>query len=123
MRSLCACLKFVATFAFLIPVIQAADDAASIARGQPLYLANCSMCHGVTGDGIKNVYPPLAKSDWLATNRQGVVRAVVAGLSGDIAVNGQIYRGQMPPVMLDDSQTADVLTFVLNSWGNPGGRV
>ena len=102
---------------------RAADDTASIARGQALYLTHCSMCHGATGDGIKDVYPPLAKSDWVATNRQAVVRAVVAGLSGDITVNGQPYRGQMPPVMLDDTQTADVLTFVLNSWGNPGGRV
>src|SRR5687768_4698121 len=98
----------------VVPFIQAADDAASIARGQPLYLTNCSMCHGATGDGIKDVYPPLAKSDWVATNRQAVVRAVVAGLSGEITVNGQRYRGQMPPVMLDDMQTADVLTFVLN---------
>ena len=107
----------------LVTFASAADDAASIARGQPLYLANCSMCHGATGDGIKDVYPPLAKSDWVANNRQAVVRAVVAGLSGEITVNGQRYRGQMPPVMLDDSQAADVLTFVLNSWGNPGGRV
>jgi glucose/arabinose dehydrogenase len=29
----------------------------------------------------------------------------------------------MPPIVLDDPQVADVLTFVLNSWGNPGGTV
>ena len=74
-------------------------------------------------DGIPKVYPPLAKSDWLARNRQGVVRAVVAGLSGEVTVNGAVYHNQMPPVMLDDAQTSDVLTFVLNSWGNAGGRV
>jgi mono/diheme cytochrome c family protein len=110
-------------FTAAVSFASAADDTESIARGQPLYLANCSMCHGATGDGIKEVYPPLAKSDWVATNRQAVVRAVVAGLGGDITVNGQRFRGQMPPVMLDDAQAADVLTFVLNSWGNPGGRV
>ena len=109
----------------LLPALRAADadTTASVSRGQPLYLANCSMCHGATGDGIKDVYPPLANSDYVASNRQGMVRAVVAGLSGEITVNGQRYRGQMPPVMLDDAQAADVLTFVLNSWGNPGGRV
>jgi mono/diheme cytochrome c family protein len=107
----------------LLPVLRAADDTASISRGQTLYLANCSMCHGATGDGIKDVYPPLARSDFIANNRQGMVRAVVAGLSGEITVNGQRYRGQMPPVMLDDAQAADVLTFVVNSWGNSGGRV
>src|SRR4051812_24439816 len=103
--------------------VGAAENSDSAARGQTLYLANCSMCHGATGDGVKGTYPPLAKSDWLASNRQGAVRAVVAGLGGELTVNGETYRGQMPPIMLDDGQAGDVLTFVLNSWGNPGGRV
>lgn len=107
----------------LAVVLRGADDADRIARGQTLFLANCSMCHGATGDGVKGTYPPLAKSDWLAANRQGMVRAVVAGLSNEITVNGQVFNGQMPAVMLDDTQVADTLTFVLNSWGNPGGRV
>lgn len=97
--------------------------AASLARGQGLFFANCTMCHGATGDGILGVYPPLAKSDWLAANREGAIAAVVAGLNREIVVNGKTYRGQMPPVMLDDAQVGDVLTFVLNSWGNPGGLV
>lgn len=107
----------------LVIGLRAADDAESIARGQTLYLANCAICHGATGDGVKGTYPPLAKSDWLAANRQGAVRAVVAGLSGEITVNGQVFNGQMPAVMLDDTQAADALTFALNSWGNAGGRV
>ena len=109
--SLCFCL------------VRGADDPAAMARGQALFLANCAMCHGATGDGIKDVYPPLAKSDFIAGDRQAMVRAVVAGLSGDVTVNGHTYRGQMPPIMLDDAPAAEVLTFVLNSWGNPGGRV
>jgi glucose/arabinose dehydrogenase/mono/diheme cytochrome c family protein len=100
-----------------------ADDSAAIARGQILFGANCAMCHGATGDGIPKVYPPLAKSDWVAHNRQGMVRAVVAGLNGEITVNGLPFNNQMPPIMLNDDAAADVLTFVLNSWGNPGGRV
>ena len=104
---------------------RAANEAGATAesRGQMLYLANCSMCHGATGDGIKDTYPPLAKSDYVAANREGMIRPVVSGLSGEITVNGHKYRGQMPPVMLDDAQAADVLTFVLNSWGNGGGAV
>ncbi len=72
------------------------------ARGQALYVANCSICHGVTGDGVKGTYPPLAKSDWLAANRTGAIKAVVAGLKDEITVNGETYRGQMPPIVLDD---------------------
>src|SRR5688572_22737827 len=101
----------------------ASEEAEAMKRGAALYVANCSICHGVTGDGVKGTYPPLAKSDWLAANRAGAVKAVVSGLRDEIVVNGEKYRGQMPPIVLDDAQAADVVTFVLNSWGNPGGRV
>lgn len=100
-----------------------AELAAVMARGESLFLANCSLCHGATGDGVKGVYPPLAKSDWLTANRSGAIAAVVSGLKDEITVNGQIYRGQMPPIMIDDPQVADVLTFVMNAWGNTGARV
>jgi mono/diheme cytochrome c family protein len=96
---------------------------AAIARGQAIYFASCSMCHGATGDGVKGAFPPLAQSDWLAAHRSGAIRAVVNGLKEEITVNGDVYRGQMPPIMLDDPQVADVLTFVVNSWRNTGGRV
>ncbi len=101
----------------------AADMSAAMTRGQALYLANCSLCHGATGDGVANTYPPLAKSDWLAAHRSGAIRAIVGGLTEEITVNGKKFHGQMPPVMLDDAQAADVLTFVVNSWGNTGGLV
>ena len=45
-----------------------AELQASFNRGRVLYLANCSMCHQVTGRGTKGTYPPLAASDWLANN-------------------------------------------------------
>jgi mono/diheme cytochrome c family protein len=97
--------------------------AASVTRGQALFFAHCAICHGVNGDGVPGAFPPLARSDWLAAHRSGAIRAVVNGLKEEITVNGQVYRGQMPPIMLDDAQVADVLTYVVNSWGNPGGRI
>src|SRR5688500_5036220 len=78
------------------PASPDAELAASIPRGQSLYFAHCSMCHGATGDGVKGVYPPLAKSDFIATSRSTAIRAVVNGLKDEIVVNGETYRGQMP---------------------------
>lgn len=103
----------------------AKDDAlrAAVARGEMLYLANCTICHGVTGLGVPGTYPPLAGSDWLAANRAEAIRAVVAGLKDEIVVNGQAYAGQMPAIVLDDEQVADTLTYVFNTWDNPGGRL
>jgi glucose/arabinose dehydrogenase/mono/diheme cytochrome c family protein len=99
------------------------DPAIRLKRGQTLFVAGCSMCHQVTGRGAAGSYPPLAGSDYLAgpTGRRDAIRAVVGGLQGRITVNGKVYENQMPAVVLDDSQVADVLTFVFNSWGNPGG--
>ncbi len=39
-------------------------------------------------------------------------------------VNGQDYNSNMPPMsQLTDDEVANIATYVLNSWGNPGGRV
>lgn len=100
-----------------------AELASTFNRGQVLFAANCSMCHQLTGRGSAGTYPPLAASDWLQQNRRLAIRAVVAGLKEPITVNGVRFHGQMPPALLTDQQVADVLTFVMNSWGNPGGRV
>ena len=108
-------------------VVFAADPAsglaASLGRGKILYAANCSMCHQVTGRGTPGTYPPLAGSDWLAANRDGSIRAVVAGFKDPITVNGRAYHGQMPAAVLTDTQVADVLTFAMNSWGNTAAPV
>lgn len=115
-----------AIFSSVLRAAQPSGDpelSAAVTRGQALFLTNCSLCHGATGDGVKGLYPPLANSDWLRANRSGAIRAVVNGLKDEITVNGTTFHGQMPPIMLDDAQAADVLTFVVNSWGNAGGRV
>lgn len=95
----------------------------SIARGEAGYLANCTICHGVTGLGVKDTYPPLAGSDWLAANRNDAIRAVVGGLKGAITVNGRAYAGEMPAIIIDDQTVADTLTYVFSQWGNTGGQV
>ena len=46
------------------------------------------------------------------------------GLSGKVTVNGQEYNSVMPPMnQLNDDEIANILTYVLNSWDNPGGRI
>jgi nitrite reductase (NO-forming) len=39
-------------------------------------------------------------------------------------VNGTEYNSVMPPMtQLNDDEIANILTYVLNSWGNPGGSI
>src|SRR5688500_2536308 len=99
-----------------------AADSARLQRGQELYVRNCFACHQLDGAGVPGIFPPLAKSDYLADIERSI-RVVCEGLTGDVVVNGQKYSGVMPPIVLDDPDVADIFTYILNSWGNAGGEV
>jgi nitrite reductase (NO-forming) len=94
----------------------------TVASGKDIYMRNCASCHMAGGDGIANVYPPLAKSDYLS-DKNRVITQVMKGSSGEITVNGAKYNGTMPPQQLNDEEIASVLTYVFTSFGNTGGAV
>jgi nitrite reductase (NO-forming) len=95
-----------------------------IAAGKQLFTGTCSVCHQVNGEGLPGVFPPLAKSDYFAADPKRVVDAMLHGLSGKVTVNGTEYNSVMPPMnQLTDDEVANIATYVLNSWGNPGGQV
>jgi nitrite reductase (NO-forming) len=95
-----------------------------IERGNKTFLTTCFACHLATGEGIPGVFPPLANSDFLNADKDRAIRIVTKGLSGPVTVNGKTYNNIMPPqTQLDDAAVADVLTYVLNSFGNKGGVV
>jgi nitrite reductase (NO-forming)/hydroxylamine reductase len=99
-----------------------ADDL--MAKGEGIYLANCSACHQPTGVGLPGAFPPLASSDFLKGDRKKVMGAAMFGLSGPITVNGVDYNGVMPSLgHLTDEDLAAALTYVFGSWGNDGAAV
>lgn len=91
--------------------------------GENLYELNCAACHQQNGEGIPNVFPPLANSDYLMAREDKGVGIVLHGLSGKIVVNGVTYDGVMPQMLLSDDDVASILTYVRNSWGNKGDLV
>jgi nitrite reductase (NO-forming) len=96
---------------------------ASMARGEQLYSTYCLSCHLDQGQGIEGVYPPLAKSDYLMADKTRSIRQVLYGVSGEIKVNGKTYNLEMTGFDLTDEETADVLNYIRNSWGNKGAVV
>ncbi len=94
-----------------------------IAAGSRTFTANCAACHQPEGQGISGAFPPLAGSDYLLDDPNRAIGVVLNGLAGEISVNGVAYNGVMPGVRLSDEDVANVLTFILNSWGNDGGEV
>ena len=92
--------------------------------GKLLFTGTCSVCHQANGEGLAGVFPPLAKSDYIAKDVKRMISTVLHGLSGKVTVNGKEYNSVMPPMnQLNDDEVANILTYVLNSWSNPGGRI
>lgn len=92
-------------------------------RGKKVFLTSCFACHMANGEGLPAVFPPLAKSDFLKADKDRAIKTVLKGLSGPIVVNGKPYNNMMPPHEFTDDQAADVLTYVMNEWGNDFGKV
>ena len=94
-----------------------------IAAGKEVFGRTCIACHQANGQGLPFVYPPLAESDYLIADLDRAILGIIKGQSGEMIVKGKKYNMLMPPQMLGDEEIAQVLTFVLNSFGNPGGEI
>lgn len=90
----------------------------SIQKGSDLYLDFCIRCHLADGKGVEKSFPPLANADYLIEERTESIKAVKYGQSGEITVNGITYNNVMAPMGLSDQEVADVMNYVMNSWGN-----
>ena len=99
------------------------DLKASITRGKEIYVAQCLSCHMEEGQGLEDVYPPLAKSDYLMADKKRSIQQVLNGISGEIKVNGKVYNMEMTGFELSDQEASDVLNYIRNSWGNKGAAV
>src|SRR3954471_24841850 len=85
------------------------DLKSSISRGKETYTAYCISCHMEQGEGIDEVYPPLAKSDYLMADKKRSIQQVLKGVTGEIKVKGKVYNGEMTGFDLSDQEVSDVL--------------
>ncbi|GIW24080.1 cytochrome c [Meiothermus sp.] len=79
----------------LLVLVAAWLGLAMAADGGQLYSQNCAGCHGVNGQGIPGVFPPLAGNPRIQDEAY-VVKAIRQGVSGPLEVGGQTYNGVMP---------------------------
>ncbi len=93
-------------------------------RGEATYVQICATCHQASGIGVEGTYPPLKHSSWLAGDPSVPISIVIAGLQGEIIVDGKVFNGAMQPWgMLSDDDIANVLTYARSQWGNSAGPV
>ncbi|RFF32897.1 nitrite reductase [Wenzhouxiangella sediminis] len=95
-----------------------------MAAGEKGYKTHCQACHQADGSGLPGAFPPLAGNDNIMGNAEYVIENVLAGRQGELTVNGVTYNGVMPAMSyLSDQDVADIVTYVLNSWGNDGATI
>lgn len=112
-----------------VVIPEVADDApidpAVMELGKTQFMT-CMACHGAEGQGVANLAPPLAGSDWVMGPVENLIRIQLRGLQGPITVSGVEYNlvaPMVPQAFQTDEQIAAVLTFVRNSWGNKASPV
>jgi glucose/arabinose dehydrogenase/mono/diheme cytochrome c family protein len=101
--------------------------------GQTAYNKFCATCHSQTGEGIQNVAPPLAGSQWVTGKDLSIpIRILLDGLRGPVDVGGKRYappeyNGTMPglrnTIEINNGTLAAVLTYIRNAWGNKATAV
>jgi len=84
-----------------------------MARGETVYQANCSACHGPTGAGVPGAFPAMTGSPVVLGDAAGHVDIVVNGKAGTAM---SAFKAQ-----LNDVDIAAVITFERNSFGNSVG--
>ncbi|KQS33458.1 cytochrome c [Dyadobacter sp. Leaf189] len=117
-------LTLLSAVIFCSAVFPQQDDelAKSIERGKMVYSENCITCHMGTGEGVTGTFPPLAKSDYFMKTPENGIKAVKFGLMGKIKVNGVEYDNMMPNPGLGNDEIADVMNYIMNSWGNSSDK-
>lgn len=107
----------------VLPETQEFDLRSSMERGGLVYTDFCMQCHLANGMGVPGSFPPLAKSNWLVEKRKESIHAVKYGQRGEIMVNEVTYNGLMAPMGLTDEEIADVMNYIMNSWGNTQEKI
>jgi mono/diheme cytochrome c family protein/glucose/arabinose dehydrogenase len=99
------------------------------ARGHEIYFreGHCATCHQADGKGLDPAFPPINDSPWVTSDPDLLIKLTLHGLIGPLEVNGKQYDGQVPMTpfggLLDDTEVADVLTYVRNHFGNRASEI
>jgi mono/diheme cytochrome c family protein len=103
------------------PTIAQAD----LERGRGVYIDNCIGCHMVGGDGQQQTFPPLKNNASVqAAKPDSVIQVVLAGAA--MADPHSKPTGLVMPAYgwkLNDAETADVVNYIRNAWGNQAAPV
>jgi mono/diheme cytochrome c family protein len=93
--------------------------------GAAIYKDSCAACHRDTGAGEVHLFPRLAGSALVQSDDPTTLVRVVLQGTRAVSTRDKPTAPAMPAFdwRLSDAQTAAVLTYIRNSWGNAAGTV
>lgn len=100
------------------------EETANYVAGRELFISICAGCHGMNGEGVRPMAPPLAGSEWVLGEPSRLIRIILQGMEGDVSVAGQRYQvpdilpGMPPLAVLDNEQVVSIANYLRSSWNH-----
>ena len=102
----------------------AAGAPGAAANGKQVFTTKCAACHQATGKGLPGVFPPLDGSEWVVGDERTVANILLHGISGEITVMGNTYKGAMPAFkQLSNAELAAVASYIRAEWSNKASPI
>ncbi|RXK49764.1 c-type cytochrome [Aquirufa rosea] len=91
-----------------------------VVEGMGQYERHCENCHQKDGSGLKDLYPPLAKTDvWKRLSAYQLTCIIKYGQKDTIVVNQKVYQNYMPGnTKLEALDIAELITYMREKWGD-----
>ena len=120
-------MKYLIHFCFIGLLTFCAEKASAqnMANGKKSYETRCLVCHQADGGGVPNMNAPLdAASNVVGNDIARLVKIIRNGYNERIALDGYYYSNAMTANPdLKDTDIADVLSYIRNSWTNKASKV
>ncbi|MEY2646193.1 MAG: c-type cytochrome [Sediminibacterium sp.] len=99
--------------------------AQNMANGKKIYELRCLVCHQADGGGVPNMNAPLdGASNVVGNDIARMVKIIRNGYNERVALDGFYYSNAMTANPdLKDTDIADVLSYIRNSWSNKASKV
>ena len=104
--------KFIEHEVIIKAGIEDKQEIDAVASGAQIFRRACSVCHGLHGEGMGTIVPPIANSDYVVANFETLEFLITNGISGKMIVNGVEYNSVMPPVFLEDQDLRKVIQYI-----------
>ena len=92
--------------------------------GEKLYKIYCQSCHMQDGGGVSGMNAPLIGSKYVSGDKEKLISIVLHGSAAFKGDGERPYKNLMPAIPgLTNSEIADVLTYVRNSFNNKAPEI